>query len=88
MGARWAAEEDSHAIGLLEGPHYTRPAEFRGWSVPEVLLSGDHARIERWRRQQALRRTWERRPDLVRRAPLTNEEMAYLLRLETEEAEE
>ena len=88
LGARWAAEEDSHAIGLLEGPHYTRPAEFRGWSVPEVLLSGDHARIERWRRQQALRRTWERRPDLVRRAPLTNEEMAYLLRLETEEAEE
>jgi tRNA (guanine37-N1)-methyltransferase len=88
LGARWAAEEDSHAIGLLEGPHYTRPAEFRGWAVPEVLLSGDHARIERWRRQQALRRTWERRPDLVRRAPLTNEEIAYLLRLETEEVEE
>ena len=85
LGARWAAEEDSHASGLLEGPHYTRPAEYRGWPVPEVLLSGDHARIERWRRQQAVRRTWERRPDLLRRAPLTDEDIDYLRRMEAEE---
>ena len=85
LGARWAAEEDSHASGLLEGPHYTRPAEYRGWSVPEVLVSGDHARIERWRRQQAVRRTWERRPDLLRRAPLTDEDIEYLRRIEVEE---
>jgi tRNA (guanine37-N1)-methyltransferase len=88
LGARWAAEDDSHALGLLEGPHYTRPAEFRGWPVPEILLSGDHARIERWRRQQALRRTWERRPDLLRRAPLTERDLAYLIEMEAEEAEE
>ena len=85
LGARWAAEEDSHASGLLEGPHYTRPAEYRGWPVPEVLLSGDHARIERWRRQQAVRRTWERRPDLLRRPPLTDEDIDYLRRMEAEE---
>jgi tRNA (guanine37-N1)-methyltransferase len=88
LGARWAAEDDSHASGLLEGPHYTRPAEYRGWSVPEILLSGDHARIERWRRRQALRRTWERRPDLLRRAPLTKRDLAYLVEIEAEESEE
>jgi tRNA (guanine37-N1)-methyltransferase len=88
LGARWAAEDDSHALGLLEGPQYTRPAEFRGWGVPEVLLSGDHARIERWRRQQALRRTWERRPDLLRKAPLTDQDLAYLIELEAEGEEE
>jgi tRNA (guanine37-N1)-methyltransferase len=54
--------------GLLEEPHYTRPAEFRGWAVPEVLRSGDHARIERWRRAQALHRTLRQRPDLVEAA--------------------
>ncbi|MCL4257102.1 MAG: tRNA (guanosine(37)-N1)-methyltransferase TrmD, partial [Anaerolineales bacterium] len=64
LGQVDGALTDSHATGLLEGPHYTRPAEFRGWGVPEALLSGDHARIARWRRQQALRRTAERRPDL------------------------
>jgi tRNA (guanine37-N1)-methyltransferase len=88
LGARWAAEEDSHASGLLEGPHYTRPTEFRGWAVPEVLVSGDHARIERWRRQQAVRRTWERRPDLLRRAPLTQEDIDYLRQMEAADEEE
>jgi tRNA (guanine37-N1)-methyltransferase len=87
LGARWAAEEDSHALGLLEGPHYTRPPEFRGWPVPEVLLSGDHARIERWHRQQALRRTWERRPDLLRTAPLIQRDFDYLVELQAEEEE-
>jgi tRNA (guanine37-N1)-methyltransferase len=57
--------ESFGAGGLLEEPHYTRPAEFRGWAVPEVLRSGDHARIERWRRAQALHRTLAHRPDLV-----------------------
>ena len=81
LGARWAAEEDSHATGLLEGPHYTRPGVFREWEVPEVLLSGDHARIQRWRRQEALRRTWQRRPDLLRTAPLSDEDRAFLATL-------
>lgn len=59
-----STESESFRGGLLEEPHYTRPAEFRGWNVPEILLSGDHGRIERWRRDQRLRRTRERRPDL------------------------
>lgn len=68
LGQADGALTDSHASGLLEGPHYTRPAEFRGWGVPEELLSGDHARIERWRREQALLRTTQRRPDLLESA--------------------
>jgi tRNA (guanine37-N1)-methyltransferase len=64
LGNEMSAMEESFAAGLLEYPQYTRPAEFRGWGVPEVLRSGDHARIARWRRAQALRRTAERRPDL------------------------
>jgi len=87
LGARWAAEDDSHATGLLEGPHYTRPAFFRGWSVPEVLLSGNHAEIERWRRKEALRRTWQRRPDLLDSASLTAQDRAFLASLDAEEEE-
>ncbi|MEK7756766.1 MAG: tRNA (guanosine(37)-N1)-methyltransferase TrmD [Planctomycetota bacterium] len=74
LGAENAAEEDSHASGLLEGPHYTRPPEFRGWPVPEILQSGDHAKIARWRREQSLRRTWQLRPDLLAKAELSEEE--------------
>ncbi len=85
LGARWAAEDDSHATGLLEGPHYTRPGVFRGWGVPEVLASGDHAGIERWRREQALLRTWQRRPDLLHTAPLTDRDRAFLAKLIDEE---
>ncbi len=85
LGARWAAEDDSHATGLLEGPHYTRPAVFRGWSVPEVLVSGNHAAIERWRREEALRRTWQRRPELLRSARLTEQDQAFLDSLASEE---
>jgi tRNA (guanine37-N1)-methyltransferase len=70
LGAPEGAQEDSHAYGLLEYPHYTRPPEFRGWKVPEVLLSGDHGRIARWRREQSLQRTYQRRPDLLQTAPL------------------
>lgn len=85
LGARWAAEDDSHATGLLEGPHYTRPAVFRGWSVPQVLLSGNHAGIEQWRREEALRRTWQRRPDLLRNISLTAQDRAFLAGLDAEE---
>lgn len=65
MGNDRSAEEESFADGLLEYPHYTRPADFRGWPVPDVLRSGDHARVARWRRAMALARTGERRPDLL-----------------------
>lgn len=88
LGDPEATETDSHAGGLLEGPHYTRPADFRGWPVPEVLRSGDHARIDRWRREQALRRTWARRPELLRDAPLSEADRAFLERLEAEERED
>ena len=64
IGNDESAADESFSDGLLEYPQYTRPAEFRGWPVPEVLRSGDHARVERWRRAQALRRTAARRPDL------------------------
>ncbi|MHB8621188.1 MAG: tRNA (guanosine(37)-N1)-methyltransferase TrmD [Chloroflexota bacterium] len=90
IGAAGGTETDSHAAGLLEYPQYTRPAEFRGMPVPEVLLSGNHADIARWRRRQSLRRTWQRRPDMIARASLTEEDAAYLRTLElgglTEEA--
>lgn len=86
LGAEDAAAEDSHASGLLEGPHYTRPATFRGWSVPEVLRSGHAAKIARWRREQALRRTWRRRPELLLKAELTEEEKYFLATLAEEEA--
>ncbi len=85
LGAAGAAETDSHATGLLEGPHYTRPATFRGWDVPDVLLSGHAAHIARWRRQQALRRTWQRRPDLLLTAPPTEEDKWFLAELAEEE---
>jgi tRNA (guanine37-N1)-methyltransferase len=81
LGDESAAQDDSHAAGLLEYPHYTRPAEFRGWAVPDVLLSGDHARVAAWRREQSLRRTLERRPDLLRAAPLTATDRAILDRI-------
>jgi tRNA (guanine37-N1)-methyltransferase len=73
--------DDSHSTGLLEYPHYTRPPEFRGWKVPEVLLSGDHARIDRWRREQSLKRTLARRPDLLSQAKLSDADRALLARL-------
>jgi tRNA (guanine37-N1)-methyltransferase len=81
LGDPTAAVEDSHARGLLEGPHYTRPRVFRGWEVPEILLSGDHGAVARWRREQALRRTFERRPDLLEKADLSPQDRAFLARL-------
>lgn len=67
LGDTESAKEESFSTGLLEYPHYTRPADFRGWKVPEVLLSGNHAEIASWRRQQALERTMKRRPDLYKK---------------------
>jgi len=78
LGDPSATFEDSHAEGLLEYPHYTRPSIFRNHPVPDVLLSGHHAEITRWRRQQALHRTWERRPDILPNARLIEEDLAYL----------
>lgn len=82
-----SAVADSFERGLLDHPHYTRPAEYRGLRVPEVLLSGNHAAIEAWRREAALKRTWERRPDLLEGAPLTDEERRYIDRLRSGEGE-
>ena len=82
LGDPDGAWDDSHATGLLEYPHYTRPPEFRGWSVPEILLSGDHARIARWRREQSLLRTWLRRPDLLEKAELSPKDRQFLASLE------
>ena len=65
VGDEQSVEEDSFSTGLLDHPHYTRPAEFRGWKVPDVLLSGHHGEIRRWRQREAIRRTAERRPDLL-----------------------
>lgn len=86
LGDPGGACDDSHASGLLEYPHYTRPAEFRGWRVPDVLRSGDHARVDRWRREQALLRTWRRRPDLLqtalRNGILTPQDLEYLSQIQ------
>ena len=76
LGDEGSAESDSFEAGLLDWPHYTRPAEWRGHAVPEVLLSGDHGRIRRWRRKESLRATRERRPDLLAAARLGAEDEA------------
>ena len=84
LGDEGSAATDSFEGGVLDWPHYTRPAEVRGRAVPEVLLSGDHARIRRWRRREALRATRERRPDLLRDARLSPEDEVLLRELEDE----
>jgi len=90
LGNETSAVTDSFSTGLLEYPHYTRPAEFRGWKVPDILLSGHHANIDRWRREQALLRTWQRRPELLERIELSKTDLAYLdkLRRKAEETTE
>ncbi|HVF25738.1 MAG TPA: tRNA (guanosine(37)-N1)-methyltransferase TrmD [Anaerolineales bacterium] len=85
LGDPDGAQDDSHSMGLLEYPHYTRPPTFRGWSVPDVLLSGDHARIEKWRREQALSRTLNKRPDMLEKADLSEADKKYLNGLKKEE---
>lgn len=84
LGDPGATLKDSHTASLLEHPHYTRPAVFRGWTVPEILLSGHHAQQARWRRETSLRRTYIRRPDLLQRAELSQADRDYLVRLESE----
>jgi tRNA (guanine37-N1)-methyltransferase len=92
LGNEESREQDSFAVpagrppadghGLLDCPHYTRPAEFRDWKVPEVLLSGDHKQIRQWRRRRALEKTWRRRPDLLAQVPLSDEDRRWLESLE------
>jgi tRNA (guanine37-N1)-methyltransferase len=84
LGDPTGAEDDSHASGLLEYPHYTRPPEFRGWKVPETLLSGDHGKIERWRREQSLRRTLAKRPDMLENAELSEADRRLLEKIQNQ----
>jgi len=84
LGAEKGVENDSHATGLLEGAHYTRPAEFRGWEVPAILRSGDHAKVAQWRREQALIRTFERRPEMLEKIVLSEKDQAFLEKIEKE----
>jgi len=81
LGSEASPLDDSHVGGLLEYPQYTRPPQYRGWPVPEVLLSGNHAQINSWRREQAIRRTLEQRPELLARAELSSEEERLVERL-------
>ncbi|MBZ0280714.1 MAG: tRNA (guanosine(37)-N1)-methyltransferase TrmD [Anaerolineae bacterium] len=87
LGAEGAADSDSHADGILEGPHYTRPPVFRGLSVPAVLQEGNHAKLTTWRREQGLRRTWQQRPDLLLKADLTEAERYLLATFADEDAQ-
>jgi len=85
LGDAGSAEEDSFVDGLLDCPHYTRPEEYAGQKVPEVLLSGNHAKIKRWRLKQSLARTRARRPDLLAARSLTKEESRLLMEIEQEQ---
>jgi tRNA (guanine37-N1)-methyltransferase len=78
LGDPTGAEDDSHASGLLEYPHYTRPPEFRGLTVPDILLSGDHAKIAKWRREQSLLRTLKKRPDMLEKAELSKDDRKFV----------
>jgi tRNA (guanine37-N1)-methyltransferase len=88
LGDPTGAEDDSHSMGLLEYPHYTRPPEFRDWQVPEVLLSGDHGRIAKWRREQSLTRTLRRRPDILEKAELSKEDQKIVEHLKSKVQDE
>ncbi len=85
LGNSESATVDSFSSGLLEYPHYTRPAEYRGWTVPEVLLSGHHREIDAWRRKESLRRTKERRPDLLKTVQVSDTDLEILRNLESDE---
>lgn len=88
LGDDMSAVDDSFSTGLLEYPQYTRPADFRGMKVPDVLMSGHHANIAKWRKKEALRRTYLRRPDLLEHYDFTDEERKLLLEVEAEERDE
>lgn len=85
LGNEESAVTDSYSTGLLEHPHYTRPAKFRSYEVPSVLLSGHHEKIERWRRNESLKRTFERRPDLLENVQLSEEDKEFLAKLKNNE---
>jgi tRNA (guanine37-N1)-methyltransferase len=78
LGNEMSAVTDSFSTGLLEYPHYTRPAKFRDWDVPDVLISGHHINVDNWRRKQSLRRTWQRRPELLSKVELSKEERQWI----------
>ncbi|HDO25899.1 MAG TPA: tRNA (guanosine(37)-N1)-methyltransferase TrmD [Nitrospirae bacterium] len=88
LGDERSAEEDSFSRGLLDYPHYTRPREFRGFSVPDVLLSGNHKEILRWRRKEALRKTLEKRPDLIEKIHLTDEDKEIIAEIKASSKED
>jgi tRNA (guanine37-N1)-methyltransferase len=89
LGGSESTQEESHSGNLLEYPHYTRPPEFRGWRVPDILLSGNHAQVARWRRKESLRRTRERRPDLFEKLDLSSKlDMKLLKELDEEDSEQ
>lgn len=85
LGNNESALLDSHSSGLLEHPHYTRPAEYRGMVVPEVLRNGNHKLIDEWRRKESLKRTFLRRPDMLKNSELSKEDLAYLEKLKEKE---
>ena len=85
LGSEESAPTDSFYDGILGFPQYTRPREYQGTPVPEVLISGDHAKIDAWRREEALRRTWQRRPELLAQAPLSENDRRTLERIKAEE---
>ncbi len=78
LGDPTGAQDDSHATGLLEYPHYTRPPEFRGWKTPDILLTGDHAKIDRWRREQSLLRTFNKRSDMLEKVELNKQDRKFI----------
>ncbi len=86
LGAENGAENDSHATGLLEGAHYTRPVEFRDWEVPSILRSGNHGKVAQWRREQALIRTFERRPEMLDNIELNQKDKLFLEKIKNGKA--
>lgn len=88
LGNASSAETDSHSSGLLEHPHYTRPAEYKGMKVPDVLMSGNHAKIDEWRHRESLKRTFFRRPDMLEKRELTQQEKQWITEFETENSDE
>jgi len=88
LGSEQSVEEETFSDGLLEYPQYTRPPVIRGMEVPEILLSGNHSEIKRWRRRESLKRTYLRRPDLLERADLSEEDLEYLAELKSQKARE
>ncbi|MGY0401210.1 tRNA (guanosine(37)-N1)-methyltransferase TrmD [Carnobacterium jeotgali] len=85
LGNNQSAKTDSHSTGLLEHPQYTRPAEYRGMKVPDVLISGNHKKIKEWQDKESIRRTFERRPDMLEALDLSDEQKKYLLEIEKEQ---